>query len=181
MPTTSQSQNLSRWWTGSGCPNCDMGYNWHTNDLFNKIHELIVIPEQLKAFISGGILSEYLSLLALHLSGTPSLRTGSRPPSCFHLNNHLYICKYCHLKSKNFETSFRSIHLCSWWLCVLGLHSGLSNLMLPGDVALESQLFCQSSKSDLEEKENPRLTWKILGSNFAKFSRVKVWAPNAES
>ena len=65
-----------------------MGYNWHTNDLFNKIHELIVIPEQLKAFISGGILSEYLSLLALHLSETPSLRAGSRPPS---LNNRLYI------------------------------------------------------------------------------------------
>ena len=25
------------------------------------------------------------------LSGTPSLRTGTRPPSCFHLDNRLYI------------------------------------------------------------------------------------------
>ena len=28
------------------------------------------------------ILSVYLSLLALHLSGTPSLKTGTCPPSC---------------------------------------------------------------------------------------------------
>ena len=42
-------------------------------------------------FISRGILSEYLSLLALHLSGTASLRTGTRPPSCFYLNNRLYM------------------------------------------------------------------------------------------
>ena len=33
----------------------------------------------------------YLSLSALHLSGTPSLQTGTRPPSCFHLDNSLYM------------------------------------------------------------------------------------------
>ena len=36
-------------------------------------------------------MTKYLSLLALHLSGIPSLRTVSRPPSCFHIDNRLYI------------------------------------------------------------------------------------------
>ena len=40
-------------------------------------------------FASRGILSGYLSLLALHLSGTSSLRAGTRPPSCFNLDNRL--------------------------------------------------------------------------------------------
>ena len=53
--------------------------------------------------------------------------------------------------------------------------------MLPGDVALESQLFCQSSKLDLEEKENHRFTRKILGSKFAKFSRVYSSGLSAKS
>ena len=38
-----------------------------------------------------GIFSWYHSLQALYLSGTPSLTTGTRPPSCLHLNNRLYI------------------------------------------------------------------------------------------
>ena len=40
---------------------------------------------------NGGIFSEYPNLPAFHLSGTPSLKTGTRPPSCLHLDNHLYI------------------------------------------------------------------------------------------
>ena len=40
--------------------------------------------------------------MALHLSGTPSLRTGSRPLSCFHLDNHLYFffrsCSYVNVR-----------------------------------------------------------------------------------
>ena len=43
-------------------------------------------------FITGGILIGYLCLL--HLSRTPSVRTGSRPPSCFHLNNRLYMLAF---------------------------------------------------------------------------------------
>ena len=31
------------------------------------------------------------SLLALHLSGTPSLKTGTSPTSCLLLDNHLYM------------------------------------------------------------------------------------------
>ena len=42
-------------------------------------------------FISRGILSGYSSLLALHLSRTPSLKTGTGPPSCLLLNNRLYM------------------------------------------------------------------------------------------
>ena len=42
-------------------------------------------------FIYGGILSRYSSLLALHLSGTPSLKTGTRSPRYLHLHNRLYI------------------------------------------------------------------------------------------
>ena len=41
---------------------------------------------------NGGIFRGYQSLLALYLSGTPSLKTSTRPPSCLHLNNRLYIC-----------------------------------------------------------------------------------------
>ena len=41
--------------------------------------------------ISGGILSGYLSLPALHLSGTSSQRTGTRPPSCLYLDNRLFM------------------------------------------------------------------------------------------
>ena len=40
-------------------------------------------------FIAGGIPSGNLSLPALHLSGTSSLQTGTRPPSCFYLDNRL--------------------------------------------------------------------------------------------
>ena len=42
-------------------------------------------------FTNGGILSGYQSLLASHLSGTPSLKTGTRPPNCLLLDNCLYI------------------------------------------------------------------------------------------
>ena len=42
-------------------------------------------------FTYRGILSEYFSLQALHLSGTPSLKTGTRPPRYLHLHNRLYI------------------------------------------------------------------------------------------
>ena len=42
--------------------------------------------------------SGYQSLLALYLSGTPSQETGTRPPSCLYLDNHLcmytFYCKY---------------------------------------------------------------------------------------
>ena len=40
---------------------------------------------------NGGIFSGYQSLLVLYLSGTPSLRTGTSPPSCLYLDNHLYM------------------------------------------------------------------------------------------
>ena len=42
-------------------------------------------------FFYGGFLSGYWSLLALHLSGTPSLRTGTRPPSCLQLPKRPHI------------------------------------------------------------------------------------------
>ena len=42
-------------------------------------------------FIYRGIPSGYSSLLALHLSGTPSQKTGTRTPSCLLLDNRLYI------------------------------------------------------------------------------------------
>ena len=42
-------------------------------------------------FTNGGILSGYQNLLALHLSGTPSLKTGTSPPSCELLDNSLSI------------------------------------------------------------------------------------------
>ena len=38
-----------------------------------------------------GIFSEYQSLLALYLSRTPSQETGTSPPSCLYLDNHLYM------------------------------------------------------------------------------------------
>ena len=37
----------------------------------------------------GGILSGYQSFLALHLSGTPSLKTGTSPPNFQLLDNSL--------------------------------------------------------------------------------------------
>ena len=43
---------------------------------------------------NGMIFSRYLSLLALYLSWTPSLKTGTSPPSCLHLHNRLYILCY---------------------------------------------------------------------------------------
>ena len=42
-------------------------------------------------FTNGGIPSGYSSLLALHLGGTPSLKTGTSPSSCLLVNNCLYI------------------------------------------------------------------------------------------
>ena len=41
-------------------------------------------------YTNGGIHSGYLCLLALYLSGTPSLMTGTSPPSCLLLNNRLW-------------------------------------------------------------------------------------------
>ena len=38
---------------------------------------------------NGGIFSGYQSLLALYLSGNPSLRTGTRPPSCLYIDKRL--------------------------------------------------------------------------------------------
>ena len=40
-------------------------------------------------------LSGLQSLLALYLGGTPSQMTGTRPPSCKHLDNRLYINWFC--------------------------------------------------------------------------------------
>ena len=42
----------------------------------------------------GGILSGYSSLLALHLGGTPSLKTGTSPLRYLLLDNRLYIHTY---------------------------------------------------------------------------------------
>ena len=44
-------------------------------------------------FISGGTLSDYYSLLSLHLGGTPSLKADIRPPSCLLLGNRLYLLR----------------------------------------------------------------------------------------
>ena len=43
------------------------------------------------SFTNRGILSGYQSLLALNLSGTPSLKIFTSPPSCQLLDNRLYI------------------------------------------------------------------------------------------
>ena len=50
------------------------------------------------SFTNGGILSGYRSLLALHLSETPSLKTGTSPPSCQLLDNQLYMSPDFHLE-----------------------------------------------------------------------------------
>ena len=42
------------------------------------------------SYTTEGI-SGWPRLLAFHLSGTPSLTTGTRPPSCIHLHNRLYM------------------------------------------------------------------------------------------
>ena len=47
---------------------------------------------------NGGIFSGHQSLLALYLSGTPSLKTSTRPPSCIYLNTHLYKSLDSHMK-----------------------------------------------------------------------------------
>ena len=39
------------------------------------------------------VVLKYQSLLALYLSGTPSLKTGTSPPSCLYLDNPLYMYK----------------------------------------------------------------------------------------
>ena len=46
----------------------------------------------------GGIFSGYQSLLALYLSGTPNLMTGTSPPSCLHLDNSLFMSPDSHMK-----------------------------------------------------------------------------------
>ena len=51
-----------------------------------------------RSFINGGILSDYKSLLALCLGGTPSLKAGIRPPSCLLLENWLYMSPDSHMK-----------------------------------------------------------------------------------
>ena len=43
------------------------------------------------SYTTEGYYSEQPDLLALYLSGTPSLMTGTRPSSCLHLDNGLYI------------------------------------------------------------------------------------------
>ena len=53
---------------------------------------------------NGEIFSGYQSLLALNFSGTPSLKIGTRPPSCLHLDNRLYILNITHL---SFFTKFQ--------------------------------------------------------------------------
>ena len=57
------------------------------------------------SFTNGGILSGYQKLLALHLSGTPSLKTGDSPPSCQLLDNQL---------SMTFDVQFQ----CLYQLCL---------------------------------------------------------------
>ena len=42
-------------------------------------------------YTTEGYYSGLPDLLALYLSGTPSLTTGTRPPSCLHLDNRLYM------------------------------------------------------------------------------------------
>ena len=64
------------------------------NECFTMVFivQLIYGQKNVPFFISGGIPSGYLGLPALHLSGTPSLRANTRPTSCFHLDNRLYMC-----------------------------------------------------------------------------------------
>ena len=102
-------------------------------------------------FISGGILSGYLSLLALHLCGTPSLRTGSRPPSCFHFNNrpcmykiesHFTMLWYFYDQINRMICHFKDI-LCNW-LCVtlinfLPLIKRVSQFLIKGELFLERE------------------------------------------
>ena len=54
--------------------------------------QIIGIDEKRFLFLyNGGIFSGQPNLLALYLSGTPSLKTATRPPSCIHLDNRLYM------------------------------------------------------------------------------------------
>ena len=61
--------------------------NWTVNE---KKEGLTTVKQVFFSFTNGGILSGYLSLLALHLSGFPNLRTGNGPPSCQLLDNRLF-------------------------------------------------------------------------------------------
>ena len=70
--------------------------------------------------------SGHQSLLALYLSGTPSLKTGTSPPSCIHLDNHLYILLLCRkteiYRTKKIRRGPFSIALgktrCSGWITI---------------------------------------------------------------
>ena len=57
--------------------------NWLYFTSFKRYIDFKVTSESIGQkidFSNGGILSGYSSLLALHLSGTPSLKTGTSPP-----------------------------------------------------------------------------------------------------
>ena len=58
----------------------------------------------------------YLSLLALHLSGTPSQSTGTRPPSCLFLDHHLYMLQLQLLHVPVFITYLATVYTKGYWL-----------------------------------------------------------------
>ena len=55
----------------------------------SRIVESTFMSDVFFSYTTEGYYSGSPSLLALRLSGTPSLETGIRPPSCFHLDNCL--------------------------------------------------------------------------------------------
>ena len=71
---------------------------WKVNRLYEIKECLTTVRQVFFSFTSGGILSEYLSLPALHLSGTPSLKTNTSPPSCQLLHNWLFMSPDSHIK-----------------------------------------------------------------------------------
>ena len=73
------------------------------------------------SYTNGLILSGYLSLLALQISGTPSLMTGTSPPSCLLLDNHLFIFFVTrHLVQSPFLTVFfGAISVMTFFMLVL--------------------------------------------------------------
>ena len=90
--------------------------------------------------------SLYLSLLALHLSGIISLKTGTSPPSCLLLDNRLYIQYIDKLSFYPFLLLFKdklptreNQDLCIPMPCLCNGLMGKINVVLMGNYSTDSK------------------------------------------